>query len=363
MVRGIHGRRAVLVMTDGVDLNSKHTLDEVIDLAVAAETPVYTLGVGEPGKNEPVATVMVLDRSGSMRDKANDTDKTSKIEALKESASRFVDIMRPGARTTLIAFSDQVDRPDPFSADKAALKAKIKKLKAFGDTKLFDAIFDALQTLEAERAPGKRAVVVLTDGIDNRSDHGVDEVVARAREMHVPIHLLGLGPVEIKGEPMLDEKVMKRIAEQTSGTYHHAGNQQTLFETFEDLSIQLHDEGVDEKSLRRLADETGGRYVPAHDVSQLEFRFKELAEQLQSTYTVTFPSVRTTNDGTARGIDIQVFRNGVPMSGETRVDYTVSGVVVPDFDPPVYAVFLAILGGLLALPTGMRRLYRFYGGT
>jgi VWFA-related protein len=358
MLREVRGRRAVIVMTDGVDLNSKHSLDEVVEMAQAAETPVYTIGVGEPGKNEPVTTVLVLDRSGSMRDPADNKDKISKINALHIAASRFVEIMRPGARTTIMAFSDTIDKPDPFSSNKPALKGKINKLEARGETALFDAIFQALQTLEAERAPGKKAVIVLTDGMDNRSGHRVEEVIERAQRMETPLHLLGLGR-----DKELDQDVMRLMARETHGTYHHAENQQKLYEIFEDLSIQLHDEGVDEKSLRRLADETGGRYVPAHDVSQLEFRFKELAEQLQSTYTVTFPSVRTTNDGTARGIDIQVFRNGVPLSGETRVDYTVPGVVVPDFDPPVYAVFLAILGGLLALPAGMRRLYRFYGGT
>jgi VWFA-related protein len=301
---------------------------------------------------------MVLDRSGSMRERADAHDEISKIDALKLSGGRFIDIMRPGARTTIMAFSDSVDRADPFSADKKNLKAKISKLKPGGETALFDAIFQALQTLEAERPKGKRAVVIMTDGEDNKSLHGEDEVIERAQQMDTPLHLLGLGRAE-----ELDEKVMRKMAEKTGGTYHHAANQKTLYEVFEDLSIQLHDDGVDEQSLKHLAEETGGRYIPAHDVSTLQLGFAALADQLQNTYTVTFPSRRSTHDGTARGIDIQVFRGDVPLSSMATADYNVHGVVVPDLDTPVYVAFLAAIGCLLALPMGLRRLYRFYGGT
>ncbi|HEY1860558.1 MAG TPA: VWA domain-containing protein, partial [Gemmataceae bacterium] len=317
-LKGARGRRGVVLMTDGVDLNSTHTLEEVIDLAQANEVPVYTIGVGEPGKNEPVTTVMVLDRSGSMRQPADDHDKIPKIKALHEAAGRFVDIMRPSARTTLIAFSDLVDKPDPFSNDKSALKEKINKLKPRGETALFDAIFQALQTLEAERAHGKRAVVVLTDGEDNLSGHRVEEVIAKAQSMATPLHLLGLGRSD-----ELDEKVMKQMAEQTGGTYHHAANRQKLYETFEDLSIQLHDDGIDETSLRHLADETGGRYIPAHDVSQLELGFVSLAEELQETYTVTFLSRRSSHDGTARDIEIGLWHGDVPLSTAANTAYNV----------------------------------------
>jgi VWFA-related protein len=293
-----------------------------------------------------------------MRERADAHDEISKMEALKRSAGRFIDIMRPTARTTIMAFSDSIDTPAPFSADKKALKAKINKLKPGGETALFDAVFQALQTLEAERPIGKRAVVIMTDGEDNRSDHRVEEVIERAQKMETPLHLLGLGRTE-----ELDEKVMRRMAKETDGTYNHAANQKKLYEVFEDLSIQLHDDGVDEKSLKRLAEETGGRYIPAHDVSTLELGFAALADQLQNTYTVTFPSRRSTHDGTARGIDIQVFRGDVPLSSMATAEYNVHGVVVPDLDTPVYVAFLAGLGCLLALPAGLRRLYRFYGGT
>lgn len=359
MLKGVEGRRAVLLMTDGVDMNSRRSLKDVIDEAQAAETPVYTLGIGEPGKNEPVTSVLVLDTSGSMNQPANDTDKMKKIQALHKAAEGFVKLMRPGARTTLLPFSDKIATPEPFTNDKGALERAAGKLKAKGGTLLYDATLTGVETLAAARPEGKKAVVVLTDGVDESpgSRHRPEQVVERAREAGIPLHMLGLGRANEINEP-----VMRQMAEQTGGSYHHATDQQSLFDIFEKLSIDLHDDGIDEKSLRELAEQTGGKYHPAWDVSKLHLIYQELAEELQSTYTVTFPSRRSSHDGTARGIDIYLERNGVRLSDRARADYSVEGIVVPEVDYRVYLVLLALLGGLLIVPGGVRSLYRTYGG-
>ncbi len=359
MLRDVPGRRAVVVMTDGVDLNSSVPLAEVIKKAHALDVPVYTLGVGEPGRGEKVTSVLVLDHSGSMAAPADDKDQVSKIDALHRAAGRFVDIMRPGARTTLLPFSTRVERAEPFSADKRALKARISQLQADGGTLLYDATYDALLTLEAERPEGKRAVVVLTDGVDEApgSRHRVEEIIEEAKRAGAPLYMLGLGR---PGE--LNEAVMRRLAEATGGKYFHAGNQQELFKVFEDLSIDLHDDGIDEATLKDLAEKTGGKYYPARDVSRLQLLFGEIADELQTTWTVTFPSRRQVDDGTARAVDVSVWRNGTRVSTVGSADYNVHGVVVPELSSRVYLGFLALLGGMLALPAGLRRLYRFYGG-
>jgi VWFA-related protein len=359
MLRDVPGRKAVLLMTDGVDLNSQQTLAEVIRKARAAGVPVYALGVGEPGRNEPVHTVLVLDHSGSMSEPADTKDNVSKIKALHQAAGRFVDIMRRNAETTLLPFSTRVERPEPFSHDKAALKDRIDRLVADGGTLLYDATYEAIEVLEAARPAGKRAVVVLTDGVDEApgSRHRVEEVIARARETKVPLYMLGLGRPE-----ELNQTVMRRMADETHGQYYHASNQQALFDLFEKLSIDLHDEGIDEAALKALAEGTGGRYIPARDVSKLHEIYKTLADELQSSYTVTFPSRRSSHDGTARGIDVSVQRHGVRVSNVGSADYNVRGVVVPEMDHRVYFGLLAVLAGLLGLPVALRRLYRFYGG-
>src|SRR5581483_6361018 len=134
---------------------------------------------------------------------------------------------RPTARTTVLPFSSEVLNPRPFSADKPGLKKQIGELRPLNGTLLYDAAFTAVETLEAAGSPGKKAVVVLTDGMDGSpgSRHNDDDVIARAKETGIPLHMLGLGR---KGE--LNEEVMRRMAAQTGGTYHHASSQDALNE-------------------------------------------------------------------------------------------------------------------------------------
>jgi VWFA-related protein len=353
MLRQVKGRRAVLLLTDGVDLNSRHSAQDVIRNARSSEVPIYTIGVGEPGKNTPVTTVLVLDCSGSMDERADDTDEVSKMEALHQAAGRFVDIMRPQARTSLLPFSNTVPSPPPFTADKQALKRMIRQLEASGETALFDAAYKAVDTLDKARPEGKRAVVVLTDGRDNRSSRRADDAIRAARKAEIPLHMLGLGR---EGE--LDEAIMQRMAEETGGTYQHARNKQALYEIFENLSIQLHDDGIDESALTHLADQTGGKYYPAQDISRLRFIYEGLAEELQTTYTVTFPSLRQEDDGTARDVAISIWRKGIEVSNVLRDGYNRPGVVVPEMKPGVYLCLLALVGALIAVPAGFRRFAR-----
>jgi VWFA-related protein len=359
MLKGTDGRRVVVVMTDGVDMNSKATLADAIQAGNIGELPIYTVGIGEPGKNDPVTTVLVLDRSGSMAGKADVKDDLTKMDALKRAATRFVELMRRSATTTLLPFSSTIDTAEPFTNNQDLLKKRIRTLMPRDGTLLYDATYAGIETLVAGDLKGRKAVVVLTDGKDEspgsrRSD---DEVIERAKEVGLPLYMLGLGhPDEI------NEPVMKKMAAQTGGEYYHAGNQQKLLEVFEQLSIQLHDDGIDEDSLRELAEKTGGKYLHVSDVSKLQILYETLAEELQSTYRVTFESRRSSHDGTARGIDVKIVRDGKIISDVGSVDDVARGVVVPQMSYSVYLVFLVLLGILLAAPSAIRRLYRAMGG-
>ncbi len=120
-------------------------------------------------------------------------------------------------RTTLIPFNTAVSTPKPFSNNKFALTRDIQGLEPSGETALFDATYAAIATLDASGTRGKRAVVAMTDGVDNSSRRRVEEVIERAREAKIALHMLGFGR---KGE--LDEKAMQAMAAQTGGKYYHA---------------------------------------------------------------------------------------------------------------------------------------------
>jgi VWFA-related protein len=357
--------RALVIMTDGIDLNSTLTIDEVVREARKNKVRVYTIGIGEPGKLEQVTSVLVLDHSGSMNSPADDGEQTPKIKALHAAASRFVNFMPSTGRTTLVPFSTTVATPKAFNSDKNILQFAIKQLKPEGETALFDATYVAIAALEAGGKKGKRAVVAMTDGVDNSSRRRVSEVIERAQEAKIPLYMLGFGR---KGE--LDEKTMQAMASKTGGKYYHAKNEKALLEIFENLSIQLHDDGIDEATLTKLARQTGGQYYPAKNVQDLQFILEQVTQNIQKKeYTVTFPSLRQVKDGTARSVSLKLVRQGELVSnqaggaykaGEQVVEekqsgYQTHGVVVAEMNHVVFLVFLLIIVAMIALPGMMKK--------
>jgi hypothetical protein len=235
-----------------------------------------------------------------------------------------------------------------------ALIKAINRLSPVGETALFDAIFTAIATLEADGNQGKRAVVAMTDGIDNTSRRRVDEVIQRARQAKIPVHLLGFGR---EGE--LDRATMERIATETGGKYFHARNKDALLKIFEDLSIALHDDGIDEVTLKELAGKTGGKYYPAKNVADLKFILENVSKSIQrEVYEVTFPSLNQRRDGTQRDIALKLVRRG--SGGEeaevetVAANYQTGGLVVAEMNHYVYLVLLCLMGLLIALPALLR---------
>ena len=351
-LRNVPGNRAVVLMTDGVDLNSRRTATEVVALAKKEKIPVYVIGVGDPGWEEPVSTVLVLDHSKSMERPAG-ADRKTKIQALHEAAGRFVDLMRDKATATLLPFSSRVETPEDFTANKVNLRQRIYQLAPEGGTSLYDATYAGIETAAASSKPGKKYVVVLTDGVDEDpgSRRDPQEVIARAKEARVPLFMLGLGA---KGD--INETVMRQMAETTGGKFFHAENQQRLFSIFETLSVEIHGDGINEKALRKLAEDTRGQYYSASDASNLKLIFAEVADKLQSDYTVTFASRNQRQDGTISDITIEaVDEKGNVISNKAQQTAARFGLVVPELDYRVYLVLLGLLLGLLFLPSWLKR--------
>jgi Mg-chelatase subunit ChlD len=370
MLRGVkHKGKAVVIMTDGRDLNSKASLEKAIREAQQAKVKVYTVGIGEKGRQEKVTSVLVLDTSGSMKLPASDTEKKTKIDALKEAANLFLRFVRetnpPIVRTSVLDFSDVPSLPMAFTNNNINLRGRINGLTADGETALFDATYEAIAALEAERPPGKRAVVALTDGVDNSSRRRVDEVIARAREAKIPLYMLGFGR-----DRELDMEVMKRMARETGGKFFHAKDAESLMNTFEKLANDLHDDGIDEAALKQLAEQTGGQYFHAGDVDQMKLILETVATTIgQKEYQVTFQS-QFGDTGTQINYALKlVSRTGAEVGGTpTGDDFQVvdvvkardvrHGLVVASVNHFVYLFFLLLFGFLLVLPAGLRRLTR-----
>ncbi|MEI7686327.1 MAG: VWA domain-containing protein, partial [Planctomycetota bacterium] len=286
--------------------------------------------------------------------------------ALHKAAARFIEVMPTTGAASLLPFSDSPEPASEFSNDRALLIQRIRALRAGGYTAFLDATYAAIEKLDASGRPGKRAVIAMTDGDDNVSQLDAKDVVLRAVKAKIPIYTLGFGR-----EDQVNTTLLRMLADETGGNSYHARDEKSLIEIFEDLSIQLHDDGIDEIALTQLADQTGGQYFPVKDIGELRLILEKVTDTIQQKqYEITFPSLIQRRDGTHRLVNIKLVRRtgelvsntagGMVVFGGDQVletkasSYQTRGLVVAEMHPLVYLTFLGGIGLLLILPGYLR---------
>jgi VWFA-related protein len=260
----------------------------------AAMTPDAISGEGEIG---PLTTLLVMDVSGSMNE-------AGKLEAAKAAARAYVDQMRPGDQAGLVTFNTEINYVQPVTTDREALAKAIDSLKAENDTAMYDALAQGAQTLSG--IEGRKAIIVLTDGLDNRSAQTADQVIEQIGPSGLSISTIGLGDVSLLG---------------------------------------VSNAGLDEAALKWLADRAGGTYGYADDPDSLLSLYERYGRALQSEYVLTFTSPSTLRDGVNRTLTVSLGEAGASAAA----DYNPGGVVpeVPERAP--WTILALALAGLLAL--------------
>ncbi len=131
----------------------------------------------------PVSVAILFDVSGSM----SIGDRTS---AARFAAYNILSSLEPGRdEAALFAFDSRLQEVAPFSVDTRALQGALGEVDPFGATSLHDAIAAAARRV-ADRPGRRRAVVVLTDGIDTASRLSPAEVSGIASAIDVPVYII-----------------------------------------------------------------------------------------------------------------------------------------------------------------------------
>jgi Ca-activated chloride channel family protein len=128
-----------------------------------------------------ISVAVLLDTSGSMHISGK---WDSALDAVKKIAG---ELERASDHSALFTFDNQLHVVQPFSTSPSKLVDALSRVQPWGSTAMFDAIAETSKRLEAEGV-ARRAIIVITDGLDNRSRLDATDVSATASAIDVPVY-------------------------------------------------------------------------------------------------------------------------------------------------------------------------------
>jgi VWFA-related protein len=156
-----------------------------------------------------------------------------KLEDATRAARAFVQALKADDDVGLYTFNTAVVGSVDLTHDRASVEAALSGVQPAGETALYDAIAAAMKRLKSVKR--RKAVVVFTDGEDNRSRLSVDQVIEMARASEVAIYSVAEG----KDATTTLTAFLDRIAAQTGGRSFFIGHIRKLSEAFDGIVKEL----------------------------------------------------------------------------------------------------------------------------
>jgi VWFA-related protein len=181
-----------------------------------------------PGERIPLSVVLVLDSSGSM--KAN-------MRFLQEAAITFVHKLEDVDKALVVDFNSGVRGSAEFTEDADRLEQFVEALQPWGGTSLYDAIHYGINRIRDQ--PGRKAVIVFSDGDDTTSSLGEKDVIDYARAVEATVYSVGIRG----GAGLMDRGprgFLRKIARETGGAYFFPERVGDLIRIFSGISDELH---------------------------------------------------------------------------------------------------------------------------
>ena len=217
---------------------------------------------------EGIDIVLAVDVSTSMLAKDFTPDRLS---VAKEVASEFVSD-RTGDRIGLVVFAGESYTQSPLTTDQSSLQTLLGRVSSGvieDGTAIGNGLATSINRLRESEAKSK-VVILLTDGVNNRGEISPLTAAKIAKEMGIKVYTIGIGrrgtapyPVfDERGREVdvvnmkveIDEKILRNIAEQTSGEYFRATDKQTLEAVYERIN-QLEKSKVEVENRTTLHEE------------------------------------------------------------------------------------------------------------
>ncbi len=219
-------------------------------------------------QESPYASVVLLDSSGSME---------ARLSLARSAAIRFLDGLRDEDVAAVYRFDSKVERVQEFSGGRDLAPIAFG-IRARGMTTLNDAIVEAAKVL-ADRPEKRKAIVVLSDGMDTFSKASSNKAVESALAVGASIYAVDMSALDIGG----------------------TSNRQSAM------------------SLKSFAEKTGGRFVSTPGGPALRDAFSSIAEELGRQYTIAYRPENHARDGKWRTLEVRSTKDDLVI--RTRKGY------------------------------------------
>lgn len=216
----------------------------------------------------PVDVAVLMDTSNSVK---------PKLKFEKDAVVSFLQTMLTSRqdRALFATFDSQIELHQDFTNRIDQITKAVDKVKAQGETKMYDAIYQICEEkmLSPALAGRRRAMVVITDGEDTVSERELKDAIEIAQRSETIVYIISTKAAGFFGVQggMVDKK--------------------------------------EDKELKRLAEETGGRAFFTSEVIELERSFSATARELRSQYLVAYQPTNDKYDGKYRKVEVRLLNN------------------------------------------------------
>lgn len=196
-----------------------------------------------PAADQPLYVILLIDYSESMLEE---------LPVVKAAAKQFAQrLLTPKDRIAIVGFNQTAFWLTGFTNDWSAAAAAVDRIKPAGETHLYDTAIEMLY--ELQKQPGRHALVILTDGVDQGSAFKLDHLVHYARYAGVPVY------------PIVKNKILTRLMR--FGIGH-----------------------LQARRLSALAHDTGATYFIIRREGELPEVYAKIAQELRQQYQLVFYS-------------------------------------------------------------------------
>jgi Ca-activated chloride channel family protein len=183
--------------------------------------------------DQPLSVILLIDYSQSMLEE---------LPVVKAAAKQFARaLLRPQDRLAVVGFHQQTFWLTGWTNDWNGVAQAVDRVKPIGETHLYDSTIEMLY--ELQKRPGRHALVILTDGVDQGSGFTLDHLVHYARYAGVPVYPVvknkSLSRWMKLGVGRLQARRLARIAEDTGATYFIIQKERELPAVYERIAQEL----------------------------------------------------------------------------------------------------------------------------